>query len=103
MGMRLALVLIVLGLLAGVAFAGGRRSAFHSHASRRRAILLAIGGIATSLVIAFAVPEWVPMNRESPAGLIVYFACWLIGGTAGLICVATLAGALTARPAKNMS
>lgn len=98
MNFRFFLLLVVLGLLAGAAYAGGRRSGRHSPASRRKAILLAVGGIVTSLIIAFGVPEWIPMNRESPAGVIVYFACWMIGGTAGLLCLATLAGAIGARP-----
>ena len=103
MNPRVFLLFIILGLLTGAAFAGGRRSGRHSPASRRKAILLAVGGIVTSVIIAFGVPEWIPMNRESPAGVIVYFGCWLIGGTSGLVCIATLAGALSARPAGEMS
>ena len=101
MNTRVLLLFITLGLLAGAAWASGRRSGARSRRTRRKAIALAIGGVITSLFIAFAVPELIPMNRESPAGLIVYFGCWIIGGASGLICIATLAGALSARPAEE--
>jgi hypothetical protein len=79
-------------------FKKGRAQAAQSPARRRFIVWRAAVIIPLGLAIALLLPQRVPMNVESPAGVVIYLLCWLIGGLLALQGVISLLAALLARP-----
>jgi hypothetical protein len=95
--MKLVSLLALIALLVWI-FVKARRQAEQSPQRRRFIIWRAIVIIPVGLVIALVLPQRVPMNNESPAGIVVYLVGWVIGGLLALQGITSLAAALIARP-----
>jgi hypothetical protein len=92
-----------LAVLAGVAsvisaatFFKARDRARASGAARTGMIWRSVVGLVLGPAILLLGPRYLPMNVESPAAILVFGVCWIIGGGLLLLSGASLAGALAA-------
>ena len=95
--MKLISLIILIALLVWI-FVRTRAQAAQSAKRRRSIMLRAWFAVPVGLAIALLLPQRVPMNNESPAGIVVYLVGWVIGGLLALQGITSLAAALIARP-----
>jgi hypothetical protein len=92
--------LVLLALLGSVGYAG-YRSAETSRVMKRRILL---GG--TALIVVIGLGVWflsskVPETPGSPGTLVMLTLIWLFGGVGSVLMLATMIGALFARPTEQ--
>lgn len=99
--MRLLILVLVLGLTGWTMTRVIRDRATQSPALRRHFFIR--GGIALvlGLVIARWLPRRVPETQGSPATMVILLVIWVIGGGLAFVGVATIVGALLARPSTD--
>ena len=95
--MKLISLIILIALLVWI-FVRTRAQAAQSAKRRRSIMLRAWFAVPVGLAIALLLPQRVPMNNESPAGIVVYLLCWLIGGLMALQGVISVVAAFIAKP-----
>jgi hypothetical protein len=99
MNSQLLTILALLGLYAWFVGTWARRRATRSPGSRTLLLWGALLAIPVGACIALILPEQIPFNRESPAGIFtVYLPCFVIGGGLAFGGVGAFFGALAARP-----
>jgi MFS family permease len=89
----LALIAVLIG-----AFVAARRRARGSSGARRSSLLKNAVLLVIGLAIAFALPTLIPDTPGSPAALVMYAVCWLIGGSMAILALVGLVGSWLARP-----
>jgi hypothetical protein len=99
MNRLLLTILALLGLYSWSVGRWARRRVTHSPELRTLFLWSAFLAIPVGACIAFLLPEQIPFNRESPAGIFtVYLPCFVIGGGLAFGGVGAFFGALAARP-----
>lgn len=99
MNSQLLTILAVLGVYAWWVGGWARRRVVRSPEARTLFLWGAVLAIPVGIFIAFFLPEQIPFNRESPAGIFtVYLPCFLVGGGLAFGGVGAFFGALAARP-----
>lgn len=94
--MKLVWLIVLIALLVWI-FVRARRQA--GDPRRRRFIIKrAVVMVPVGLAIGLLLPQRVPMNNESPAGIVVYLLCWVIGGVMVLQAAVSLLAAFLPRP-----
>lgn len=99
--MRLLEQLVSVAIIIGVlyfAFAKARRRASDSNAKKRASLITNALLLAAGLGIAFLLPMVVPDTPGSPAALVMYLLCWLIGGLMAVFALVAFAGSWLGRP-----
>jgi ABC-type amino acid transport system permease subunit len=93
-----SLYLIIIIALLVLMFRKARRQAEQSPQRRRFIIWRAVVMALIGLPIALLLPQRVPMNNESPAGVVVYLVCWFVGGLMVMQAGISVVAALMAKP-----
>jgi MFS family permease len=95
---RFFILVVVFGLVGWTMARTIRDRACRSPALRRRLLIRACIALILGLVIALWLPGRVPETPGSPATIVALLVLWVIGGGLVFVGVATIVGALLARP-----
>jgi len=99
MNSQILTILAVLGVYAWWVGRWARRRATRSRETRTLLLWEAVLAIPVGVYVAFFLPEQIPFNRESPAGIFtVYLPCFVVGGGLAFGGLGAFFGALAARP-----
>ena len=96
--------LLLFGLVGGMgAFVAlnTRKLAGQSPRARTRLIGGGLMGAIAGALLAFWLPHRIPETNGSPASLVAVLVLWIVGGGLLFLGVASLVGALLARPARS--
>jgi hypothetical protein len=96
---QLLTILALLGLYSWAVGKWARKRARRSPQTRTFFLWGSLLAIPAGVCIAFILPEQIPFNRESPAGIFtVYLPCFAIGGGLAFGGLGAFFGALFAKP-----
>jgi prolipoprotein diacylglyceryltransferase len=92
---------VMLALMAFGIFRASRENARASHAMRRRMIAGSVAMVVVGTLLAFWMPQHIPETPGSPGTLVAIALLWVSGACFAFAGLASVVGAVVARPREH--